>query len=111
VPPEQSILCGVGHASVIQLVANQYVSECRTRVLRAISRSLPLAQNRTSGSKWTIFSGRMGVTRGLTLPTTSEHNMVLRLLIVKKFLNDRPTRQKRVLILRADAERIANTPF
>lgn len=42
-PPEQSILCGVGHASVIQLVANQYVSECRTRVLRAISRSLPLA--------------------------------------------------------------------
>jgi hypothetical protein len=53
----------------------------------------------------------MGVTRGLTLPTTSEHNMVLRLLIVKKFLNDRPTRQKRVLILRADAERIANTPF
>jgi hypothetical protein len=40
---KQSIPCGAGHALEIQLVANQYLSECRVRVLRAISRSLPLA--------------------------------------------------------------------
>jgi hypothetical protein len=40
----------------------------------------------------------MGVTRGLTLPTTSEHNMLLRLLIVKEFFNDQRTRQKTGLI-------------
>ena len=37
--------CGGGHASEIQLVANQYVSESRVRLLRPISRSLPLAQD------------------------------------------------------------------
>jgi hypothetical protein len=54
---------------------------------------------RTSGSKWTIFSGRMDVTHGLILPTPLKHIMLLRLLIIKEFLNDRPTRQKRTLIL------------
>jgi hypothetical protein len=40
----------------------------------------------------------MGVTRGLALPTTSEHNMLLRLLIIKEFLNDQLTRQKKAMI-------------
>jgi hypothetical protein len=35
--------CGAGSASKIQFIANQYVSECRVRLLRPISRSLPLA--------------------------------------------------------------------
>jgi hypothetical protein len=41
--PQQSIPCGAGSASKIQFIANQYVSECRVRLLRPISRSLPLA--------------------------------------------------------------------
>jgi hypothetical protein len=43
---QQSIPCGAGHALEIQLVANQYASETRVRMLRAISRSLPLALQR-----------------------------------------------------------------
>jgi hypothetical protein len=53
----------------------------------------------------------MGVTRGLALPTPLKHNMLLRLLIIKELLNDRPTCQKRTLILRANVERISNTLF
>jgi hypothetical protein len=49
----------------------------------------------------------MGVILGLASPTASEHNMLLLLLITKEFLNDRLTRQKRTLILRANAERIS----
>jgi hypothetical protein len=36
---QQSIPCSAGHALAIHLVANQYVSETRVRMLRAISRS------------------------------------------------------------------------
>ena len=49
------------------------------------------------------FSGRMGVTRDLALPTTSEHNMLLR------FLNDQLTTQKKAMILWADVGRISET--
>jgi hypothetical protein len=49
----------------------------------------------TSGSKWTIFSGRMGIISGLILLTPLKHNMLLRLLIIKEFLNDRRAHQKR----------------
>jgi hypothetical protein len=41
--PQHSIPCGGGHASEIQLVANQYVSKCHVRLLRPILPSLPLA--------------------------------------------------------------------
>ena len=40
---QQSIPCGGGHASEMPLVAHQSVSECRVRILRPISHSLPLA--------------------------------------------------------------------
>jgi hypothetical protein len=53
----------------------------------------------------------MGVTRGLALPTTSEHNMLLRLLIIKECLNDQRTSQQKAMILRADAGRISETLF
>jgi hypothetical protein len=53
----------------------------------------------------------MGVTRGLILPTPSKHNTLLRLLVIKEFLNDQLTSQKKAMILRADAGRISETLF
>jgi hypothetical protein len=47
-----SIPCGVGHASEIQLVANQYVSEYRVGLLRPISRSLLLAPHGPAALCW-----------------------------------------------------------
>jgi hypothetical protein len=66
---------------------------------------------RTSGSKWTIFSGRVGVTLGLALLTASEHNLFLLLLITQEFLNDQRTRQKKPMCLWADAGHMAGTLF
>jgi hypothetical protein len=40
-----------------------------------------------------------------------EYHVLASARIIKEFLNNRPTRQKRALILRADAERIADTLF
>jgi hypothetical protein len=57
-----------------------------------------LTWGRTSGSKRTIYSGRVGVTLGLALLTTSEHNMFLLWLITKEYLNDQLTSQKKAMI-------------
>ena len=56
-------------------------------------------------------SGKMAVTLGLVLPTTSEHSMLLLLLMIEEFLNAQLTSQKKAMILRADAGRISETLF
>ena len=58
-----------------------------------------------------MFSGRVGVTRELALLTASDHTMFLLLLITQEFLNDQRVRQKKAMILRADAGYIAETLF
>ena len=65
----------------------------------------------TSGSKWTIFSGRRSVTYGLALLTIQKHSRLLCLHIIKEFLNDQLTSQQKAMILRADTERISETLF
>ena len=50
-----------------------------------------------------MFRGRVGVTRGLALLTASAHTMCLLLLITQAFLNVQRVRQKKAMILRADA--------